>query len=399
MKKTDKEKNSLKYNILIAVAALFAGMAIYRFFILPENYGNKLYDGKYYGITIGKRNKAQLLKLKLKQSRIKKLKKYFKPVKFIKISPTVRKEGRLIFAAPLVRTVSLKFSGYVSKVYADKEGVRVRKNHPLFSIYSPALINAQNDYILAYKNYEHLKNTSFKTEAYTMYASAEKKLLFWGLNKEKISAIKANPQKIIRQINIYSPINGIVIKKYIEQGEYIKPGSSLYKLADTSKLWIKIMLSMKDLKFIHKNEKIRITLPKNRKSFYGDISYIYPYAYNHGKLIKIRISAPNKKDGLKIGSLAYVSIKFPLVRLLTVPASCVAFAGYKDVVLVYKGGGIFNAKSVILGKRNRKYYSVIRGLKPGEDALELKNIRGINRKTLNKIYHYIVLSSTKMKIA
>jgi Cu(I)/Ag(I) efflux system membrane fusion protein len=161
------------------------------------------------------------------------------------------------------------------------------------------------------------------------------------------------------------------------------------------------MLNIRYLKSIHTGEKVRIKLSKykNKKNFYGTVSYIYPSTYSRGKLIKIRISIPNKNGILKIGSFVYAMLKLRSTRLLTVPVSCVAHVGYKDIVLVYKGGGYFLAKSVILGRGNGKYYDVIEGLKPDEEALRLKNPRGINSKTLNKIYRYVILTSAKMKIA
>ena len=142
--------------ILLILVGIF--LIIYRFFILPVNfyYNKELYNLSNYNIRIGVSKKVRLLRL----SRIKKLKPYFRIVKTIKVSPRIRARGRTTFATPLARTISLKFGGYISKIYADKTGIKVRKGMPLFSLYSPSLIDAENDYNLAYKNYQRLKNTS-----------------------------------------------------------------------------------------------------------------------------------------------------------------------------------------------------------------------------------------------
>ncbi len=380
--------------ILFIMAVIF--LIIYRFFILPVNfyYNKELYSLKNYNIKVGTSEKMPPLRLE----HIDKLKPYFRVIKTIEVSPRIRTTGRTTFASPLIRTVSLKFGGYISEIYANKTGMRVRKGASLFSLYSTSLINAENDYNLAYKNYQRLKHTSFKPQAETMYLSAEKKLLFWGINKKQLKKIRKD-KKIIKQISIYSPINGIVVKKYITEGGYIKPSKKLYELANISKLWVKIFINAHYLKFIKIGERVSLKFAYYKKRiFHGIISYIYPYAYKNRKFIKVRISIANAKHNLKINSYVTVHIKLPFVRRLVVPTSCVAHIGYKDVVLIYnKNKGVFMVKSILIGARSGHYYPIIKGLKPKETVLKLKNLSGININDLRKIDHYLILSSVKIK--
>ncbi len=392
--KTTAAKNKLIISaVLVAIPVIL--FIAYRFFIMPVIYYNKkLYNFYNYNIGIGKSSKIHLLKL----DNIKKIKPYFRTIKEIKVFPTIRASGRTTFASPLVRIISLKFGGYISKIYADKAGIKVHKGMPLFLLYSPSLIDAENDYILAYKNYLRLKNTSFKSQAETIYLSAEKKLLFWGINKYQLKKIEKD-NKIIKQIPIYSPINGIVVKKLISDGGYVKPSARLYELADISKLWMKIFINVRDLKFIHigKRVSLRFTYYGNT-IFHGIISYIYPYTFKKGKFIKARISIDNKKDILKINSYGNVYIKMPYSKRLVVPISAVAHIDHKDIVLIYnKNKNVFQAKSIIVGTRYGSYYSVIEGLKSNETVVDLKNLNKVSVNKAEKIYHYLILSSVKIK--
>ncbi len=393
IKKTVPNNKFFIATILFMTAVIF--LIIYRFFILPANfyYNKELYNLSNYNIRIGVSKKVRLLRL----SHIKKIKPYFRIVKTIKVSPKIRAEGRTTFATPLVRTISLKFGGYISKIYADKAGMKVRKGMPLFSLYSPSLIDAENDYNLAYKNYQRLKNTSFKSQAETIYLSAEKKLLFWGIDKKQLERIKKD-KKIIKQIPIYSPINGIVVKKFITRGGYIKPSKRLYELANISKLWMKIFISVHDLKFINIGKRVSLKFAYYKKRvFHGIISYVYPYTYKNGKFIKVRISIANIKHALKINSYGDAYIKMPFTERLVVPASTVAHIGYKDVVLIYdKSKNAFKAKSILIGARDGNYYPVIEGLKPREIVLKLKNLSKKNINSARKINHYLILSSVKI---
>ena len=140
--KTTAAKNKLIISAVFIIIPAILFIA-YRFFIMPVIYYNKkLYN---YNINIGKSNKISTLKL----NNIKNIKPYFRTVKEIKVSPAIRSGGRTTFASPLVRIISLKFGGYISKIYADKAGIKIHKGMPLFLIYSPSLIDAENDYILA----------------------------------------------------------------------------------------------------------------------------------------------------------------------------------------------------------------------------------------------------------
>ncbi len=391
--KTTIAKNKLIISGVLVVIIIMLFIA-YRFFIMPLVYYNKKFNIYNYSIGIGKSSKISTLEL----NNIKKIKPYFRTVKIIKVSPTIRANGRTTFASPLVRIVSLKFGGYISKIYADKDGIKVHRNMPLFLLYSPSLIDAENDYILAYKNYLRLKNTSFKSQAETIYLSAEKKLLFWGINRYQIRRIEKE-NKIIKQIPIYSPINGIVVKKFIVDGGYVKPSARLYELADISKLWMKIFVNVRDLKFIRIGKSVSLKFAYYRNMiFHGIISYIYPYTFKKGKFIKVRISIDNSKDILKINSYGNVYIKMPYSKRLAVPVSAVAHIYRKDVVLIYnKSKNLFQAKSIIVGTRYGGYYSVIEGLKPKETVVNLNNLKKVSVNTAEKIYHYLILSSVKIK--
>ena len=391
--KTTTAKNKLIISGVLVVIPIMLFIA-YRFFIMPVIYYNKKFNIYSYNIDIGKSSKIRTLEL----NNIKKIKPYFRTVKTIKVSPTIRANGRTTFASPLVRIVSLKFGGYISKIYADKAGMKIHKSMPLFLLYSPSLIDAENDYILAYKNYLRLKNTSFKSQAETIYLSAEKKLLFWGINKFQIRRIEKE-NKIIKQIPIYSPINGIVVKKFIVDGGYVKPSARLYELADISKLWMKIFVNVRDLKFIRIGKSVSLKFAYYRNMiFHGIISYIYPYTFKKGKFIKVRISIDNSKDILKINSYGNVYIKMPYSKRLAVPVSAVAHIYRKDVVLIYnKSKNLFQAKSIIVGTRYGGYYSVIEGLKPKETVVKLNNLKKVSVNKAEKIYHYLILSSVKIK--
>ena len=391
--KTTTAKNKLIISGVLVVIPIMLFIA-YRFFIMPVIYYNKKFNIYSYNIDIGKSSKIRTLEL----NNIKKIKPYFRTVKTIKVSPTIRANGRTTFASPLVRIVSLKIGGYISKIYADKAGMKIHKSMPLFLLYSPSLIDAENDYILAYKNYLRLKNTSFKSQAETIYLSAEKKLLFWGINKFQIRRIEKE-NKIIKQIPIYSPINGIVVKKFIVDGGYVKPSARLYELADISKLWMKIFVNVRDLKFIRIGKSVSLKFAYYRNMiFHGIISYIYPYTFKKGKFIKVRISIDNSKDILKINSYGNVYIKMPYSKRLAVPVSAVAHIYRKDVVLIYnKSKNLFQAKSIIVGTRYGGYYSVIEGLKPKETVVKLNNLKKVSVNKAEKIYHYLILSSVKIK--
>jgi hypothetical protein len=294
-------------------------------------------------------------------------------VKYRKISHIVKSIGELTFAEPLIKKISLRYSGYITKLYANKTGMKIFAGEKLFKIYSPSIFNAEKNLFLAYKNYKKAEKTNYKfniSESKRYYRAAEKRLeLYGGISGRQIDKIKKGFY-VKSDIAIYSDMSGILLKKYVYSGQHFTRGQTLFKIAGLNKLWMNAWIYENDLKFIHKNSSVSVEFSAfPRKIFNGRVSFIYPYLKSRSRITEARIVFNNSKGLLQPGMFGNVKFVIKPEHKLSIEASSVLWTGTRPLVFIYSGKGYFKPKHVVLGKRWGNYYPVIRGLRAGEKVV------------------------------
>ncbi|MCL5673205.1 MAG: efflux RND transporter periplasmic adaptor subunit [Deltaproteobacteria bacterium] len=292
-------------------------------------------------------------------------------VKYRKISPVIRSIGELKIAEPLIKKISLRYSGYITKLYANKTGMKIYAGDKLFRIYSPSIFNAEKNLFLAYKNYKNAKKSNYEfsiAESKSYYKAAEKRLkLYGGISKKQIKEIKDGIYTK-SDIVIYSNLSGILLKKYVYSGQHFTKGQTLFKLAGLNTLWMNVSIYGSDLKFVNKDSNVSVEFSTYQgKIFNGKVSFIYPYLKSHARVTEARIVFNNSKGLLRPGMFGNAKLIMKPIHKLSIKSSSVLWTGTKPVVFIYNGKGYFApAKKVVLGKRWGNYYPVISGLKAGE---------------------------------
>ncbi|MHB1661767.1 MAG: efflux RND transporter periplasmic adaptor subunit [bacterium] len=290
-------------------------------------------------------------------------------VRLVNIKRKIRTIGEVTYSVPLLKNITLKYGGYVKHLFVNKPGMSVYKGEPLFTVYSPGLVDSENNFLLAYKNYEKLKGSNFdfgKKEAKGFLDSSIYRLKLWGITAHQINELK-NGKLIKIDSTVYSPINGILLKENILQGDYFKAGKPLFKLAGLNPVWMNIWVYEKDVSFVRKGDTVETRFNAYPgKVFSGKISFIYPYLSNAKRVIKVRLVFNNPKGELKPGMYGNADIFLKGGKSLAVPIASVLITGDKPLVFVYKGKGYFAPRYITVGRRANGYYPVLSGLKNGE---------------------------------
>lgn len=253
------------------------------------------------------------------------------------------------------------------KLYVDSTGRAVRKGEPLLDIYSPELVSAQQEYLIALKAGKTLGDAS------TILRSAREKLRFWGVTDSQVEDLGGTGQ-FKKTVTVYSPGSGIVIEKNVVQGQKIMAGENLFKIADLSRVWILGEVYEYELPFIKTGQEAKISLSYYPgESFAGKIIYIYPYLKPETRTNQVRIEVAN--PGLKFKPEMFVNLEIhnDYGTRLTVPADAVLDAGDTKFVFVAKGNGYFEPREVKLGVRGEDVYEVLGGLSEGENVVTSAN--------------------------
>jgi Cu(I)/Ag(I) efflux system membrane fusion protein/cobalt-zinc-cadmium efflux system membrane fusion protein len=288
-------------------------------------------------------------------------------VKSQSIHKLIQAAGRVDYAEPNISIVNLKFDGWVEKLIVNSTGQAVRKGEPLFDIYSPELVSAQQEYLIA------LKAGATLGDASALLKAAREKLRLWDITDSQVAELeRTGPFK--KTVTIHSPGPGIVVEKNILQGQKIMAGEDLYKIADLSRVWILGEIYEYELPFIKIGQETKISLSYYPgESFVGKIVYIYPYLKPETRTNQVRIEVPNPGLKLKPEMFANIEIHVDYGTRLTVPADAVLDAGASKIVFVAKGDGYFEPREVKLGVRGQDVYEVLGGVSDGESVVTSAN--------------------------
>jgi len=282
--------------------------------------------------------------------------------------------GRVTFNERNLATITTKVNGWVERLYVNATGDPVRKGQTLLSLYSPDLVSSQQEYLLAVRNLKAMKNSPVKEMAEgarRLADAARQRLSYFDISAAQINALERTGQ-VKKNLTLASPANGIVTKRMVTQGMYVKAGMPLLEVADLSTVWVDADIYQYELPWIKVGQPVTMTLDYlPGETFPGKIDYIYPYLKEATRTAMIRLRFPNPGLKLKPEMFAQVKIDSPVTHnAVVVPADAVIDTGLKQNVFIALGGGRFEPREVKLGVRgNDGMQEVLAGLKGGEDVV------------------------------
>ena len=279
------------------------------------------------------------------------------PVRRAQVHKSIRTVGRIDYDETRLTYVNLKFSGWVEELAADYTGKRVEKGDLLMVVYSPQLIQAQEEYLQALSNGDE-----------ELTRRARSKLLLWGVRPDQLQQIEENG--VLYAFPIYSPVGGYIVEKTALEGKHFKAGENLFVIADLSTVWVYADIYEYELPFVQVGAMAHVTLPYlPGQTFMGHVSYIYPQVNERTRTIQVRMAFPNPDLKLKPGMYATVEIFAPPSVALAIPKEAVIRTGERDYVFVKKGAGTFEPRLVTLGPEFDDHYAVLEGLSEGEEVV------------------------------
>jgi len=284
---------------------------------------------------------------------------------------TIRTVGRVDYDEPLVTFVDTKFNGWIEKLDVDETGQRVERGQLLFSVYSPELYAAQQEYLSAIQTLPLLEASTFapaRDEAVKMVEAAVTKLKYLDVSDEQVEELRETG-KIEKALAIHSPASGIVTEKMALEGMYVKPGMRLYTIADLSHIWVYVDVYEYQLPWIRVGQNATMTLPYlPGEGFLGKVIYIYPYLEQQTRVIKVRLEFENPKMELKPGMYANIRLESELQRdAILVPREAYIDSGTRKVAFVDLGNGKFSPRDIQVGvEAEDGMVEVLYGLDEGE---------------------------------
>lgn len=357
-----------------------------------------------------------------------------RPVRKKFVTVTVRMTGKIAYDETRLAYITAWVGGRIDRMYVDYTGVAVKKGDHMVELYSPDVLVAGEELILARKAVERYGDgaeTALAASAAARLATAREKLRLWGLLEEQIDEIEKRGAAS-DHVTIYAPVSGVVIARSALQGQYVTTGTAIYAMADLNRLWVNIEAYESDLKWLRYGQKVSFGVEAYPgEKFTGTISFIHPTVNEATRTVAVRVNTENPDGRLKPGMFVRATVDagigsggrvidpalagkwispmhpeivkdapgdcdvcgMPLVRAedlgyrtaredgdaaLVVPATAPLITGTRAVVYVKVPGAhrpTFVGREVVLGPRAGGYYVVAQGLAEGEEVVVRGNFK------------------------
>ena len=287
----------------------------------------------------------------------------------VPLSKEVAATGIVQFDQSRQAKVTAWVAGRIDRLRVNTVGAYVSKGKPVADIYSPDLVSAQQEYLLALKSREQFKHSSIQAISQGgegLVGSARQRLKLMGVKDEQIAALERGGEPNLK-VPIYTPLSGIVIEKMVQEGQYVNLGDPLFAIADLSRVWVEVEVYENEFPFVKLGQAVSITSQSYPgHPFNGRVSFIYPFLDPKTRTVKVRVELANPGLKLKPDMFVNALIKSPLGATLAVPVSAVMDTGKRQIVWVEMQAGMFEPRDVQVGARVGDQVQIISGLAKGE---------------------------------
>lgn len=303
------------------------------------------------------------------------------------VNSRIRLIGKVDFDETLYRVITARVPGRIDTLFVDYTGIKVSQGERLASLYSPDIYAVQWELLNAVKAEKEFRNSAddfMRKSAAATVASARQRIRLWGLTEKQIDGIVSRGEAL-DHLDIISPLGGVVVHKAAMEGAYVKTGSSIYTVADLTRVWVVLNAYETDLALLKEGQSLDFTVEAlPGRNFSGDIIFIDPVLDSKTRTVEVRIEVDNQdgalKPGMFVNAVANADVgtvsggNLPLV----IPATAPMITGERAVVYVRvpdREKPTFDGRVVVLGPRVGDHYVVKSGLQEGEMVVTKGNFK------------------------
>jgi Cu(I)/Ag(I) efflux system membrane fusion protein/cobalt-zinc-cadmium efflux system membrane fusion protein len=320
--------------------------------------------------------RVSLAPVQLSAERLQSIGVKFGTVRRKTVQDEIRATGNVAIDETRLSYVQTRFSGYIVKVFADATYKYVQKGQPLFTIYSPELVAAEREYLVAKQNGQVLSESSVPGVAAgieSLIAASTARLKQWNLPQAEIARLESSGQSS-EELEIDSPVSGYITERNALPNLTVQPDTRLYTIADLSTVWVLAQVFQIDLGRIRVGEPALLTADSYPgRLFSGKVDFIYPDVDMTTRTVRVRLVFSNSNLTLTPGMFVNVTLQAPLGNQLVIPVNGVLQSGMQQVAFVDKGAGYLEPREVQLGPQAGDDYVVLKGLKEGERIVTSAN--------------------------
>ena len=258
-----------------------------------------------------------------------------------------------------VSHIHLRVSGWIERLAVASEGERVKRGQRLFNLYSPELVNAQEEYLQA-----------LQAGHKRLIQASRDRLRALGLTQGQIRAL-GKRMRALQTLSVFAPQDGVVSDLPVREGMYVKPSMRVMTLADLSSIWLLAEVFERQSEWVRLGDPAEVSLPfLPGRHWKGRVEYIYPALDPKTRTLRARLRFPNPDEALKPNMYARVRIHAnPRKDVLSIPLEALIRTGRSERVILALGEGRFAVRAVESGIESGERVEILKGLKEGEEVV------------------------------
>jgi len=282
----------------------------------------------------------------------------------------IRTVGYLEYDQQKMVTVTTKYPGWVEHVYVNYVGEPVHEGQPLFEIYSPELVQTQQDLLSAREFARRMEGApeEARRRSEDLVEAARKRLAYWDINPAQIEELEKTGE-VFRTLTVNTPSAGVVMLRMPGlEGMAVRPGMEVYHIADLSTLWLSVEAFEDQIAWLRIGSEAEVSLSYfPGETFTGRVRYIEPQVNEKTRTVPLKLEVPNTRGRLRAGMYATVRFRPVVARdAVLAPTLAVLRTGQRNLVVVADGNGQFTPRDVELGAEGDGKVAIARGLEAGE---------------------------------
>lgn len=281
------------------------------------------------------------------------------PVSLTTLQPEIQTVGYLRYDENKLFHIHPRVEGWIEQLYVKAEGDPVAAQQPLYELYSPQLVNAQEEYLLALARGDQ-----------ALVLATEARLAALEIADSFVAQLKKS-RKVKQTVTFYAPSDGVIDKLNIREGFYVQPGTTLMSIGNLADIWLEAAVFEQQANLLKVGQQATMTLDYfPGQQWRGKIDYIYPTLDNTTRTARVRIRLNNSQRELKPNMFARVVIDIPSAQqTLTVPKNAVIRTGDQDRLVLALGDGKFKSVAVRLGHMDAAHAEILEGVQEGDQVV------------------------------
>lgn len=290
-----------------------------------------------------------------------------------RLATEVRSVAQVAYDETRVKTIAPKLDGWVELLYVNITGQVVRQGDPLLAIYSPMVVSAEEELLLATQLGRDMATASpdARRGSADLADASRRRLLYWDIPSAEINRIEKTGE-IQKTVVLRSPVSGVVVEKAVLSGQKVMAGDALFKVADLRVVWLEGEVFERDLAAVRLGQVVRAefqALPGASRM--GRITYIYATVDPDTRTARVRVELANRDLALKPGMYATIRIQgATAAATLNVPRSAVLATGERNLVFVRRADGMLEPRDVTVGIATDDRIQILTGLRAGETVVQ-----------------------------